>query len=467
MKLIKTGFVFTFLSLFFISAFAQTKNEIPIRTNRISEKILVLTEDSPLENIVVAIASKKGLVVVDVSGCPITAAKMREIIVQEFGRSDFAYVINTHYHWDHTWGNMAFNDVSIIGHEKCIKKMHQDQLNLSQYISKYGQIYYDTIEKLKNLPPNSEEKKILTRDSHFYSRVYQSIKDNFKIIPPNITFKDRLNLYLDDITMELIYFGNAHSDCDILIKIPEEKLLLTGDLFLERGWLPFFNKEIEIDVPRWIKVLSSVLDDKTTIKHVIPGHKDIWPREKLVLWQNYIVELWEGLVDAEAKGLDLESVIEKFPFDQKFSYLKEYGHTDAKLQNFHNNNIISFWRQLKKSVTLILENIITESGIDAAIEKYNEIKSLNSSEYFIEEYAMQNFGYKLLNNMEVEYAIEIFKLNVETFPNSWKVYNSLGDAYMKNRNFSLAIVNFKKSIKLNPDNKHGKEMLLRLEERQH
>lgn len=75
------------------------------------------------------------------------------------------------------------------------------------------------------------------------------------------------------MTLKLIYFGRAHSGSGILIHVPEEGILLTGDLFLDQNWLPLFADQMELDVPMWIEALHLVLDGETQVKHVIPGHK--------------------------------------------------------------------------------------------------------------------------------------------------------------------------------------------------
>ena len=62
-------------------------------------------------------------------------------------------------------------------------------------------------------------------------------------------------------------------------------------------------------------------------------------------------------------------------------------------------------------------------------------------------------------------AIEIFKLNVEEFPESFNVYDSLGEAYMADGNTKLAIKNYEKSVEMNPDNENGKKMLKKLKEK--
>lgn len=444
---------------------AQINNEIPIRVQRLSDRVIVLTEDSPMENNIIAIASSKGLVVVDVSGSPFTAAKMRKVIEKEFGRNDFAYVINTHHHWDHAWGNQVFADTVIIGHEKCVEAMRRDTANMSQRVSRIGQMLKEMKARLDNLDQNSPDAKEIRKQLAFQTRIHKGLSDGYVFTPPVLTFNDRLTLDLGDLTLKLIYFGRAHSGSDIFIHVPEERILLTGDLFLERGWLPLFSGLPELDVPRWIEALHYVLDREDQVKHVIPGHRDIWNREKLVMWQDYIVNLWEGVVEAEAEGLDFEAVKARFPLDQKFAYLKDLGHSDTELQRFQERNLRAFWSQLKESAALVVERMIGESGTKAAVEKYRQLISQPSSEYFFDEYSFNSLGYRLLSQGKLQEAIEIFKLNVEAYPSSWNVYDSLGEAYNMSGNKELAIKNYKKSIELNPNNENGKAVLKRLEEK--
>ena len=76
---------------------------------------------------------------------------------------------------------------------------------------------------------------------------------------------------------------------------------------------------------------------------------------------------------------------------------------------------------------------------------------------------MNAVGYNLLRNDKVEEAIEIFKFNVEKYPDAFNVYDSLGEAYMKHGDKELAIQNYKKSLELNPKNENAKKKLDELE----
>ena len=97
-----------------------------------------------------------------------------------------------------------------------------------------------------------------------------------------------------------------------------------------------------------------------------------------------------------------------------------------------------------------------ENGIDAAIEQYQRKKA--NGEYF-SEFEMNTLGYQLLRMNKVNDAIKIFKLNVEAYPKAFNVYDSLGEAYMKNGDDSLAVSNYKKSLELNPRNTNAELMI--------
>ena len=80
------------------------------------------------------------------------------------------------------------------------------------------------------------------------------------------------------------------------------------------------------------------------------------------------------------------------------------------------------------------------------------------------EYALNTTGYKLLGENKIQEAIEVFETNSRLFPESWNVFDSLGEAYAEAGETEKAIANYKKSIDMNPENEHGKEILQTLRE---
>ena len=120
--------------------------------------------------------------------------------------------------------------------------------------------------------------------------------------------------------------------------------------------------------------------------------------------------------------------------------------------------------QKGESAALVVEEAIEAAGIEEGLTKYHDIKTDHPDDYFFDEGSFNALGYRLLQNGKVAEAIEIFKLNVKAYPESFNVYDSLGEAYMTQGNRELAIQNYRKSVALNPQNENGKEKLEKLEE---
>ncbi len=114
----------------------------------------------------------------------------------------------------------------------------------------------------------------------------------------------------------------------------------------------------------------------------------------------------------------------------------------------------------KQSVANSLLSAINEKGIASGIAHYNKIK--DSESYNLSENEMNNTGYQLLQAGKVDEATAVFKLNVEAFPKSFNAYDSYAEGLMGQGNNEQAIVNYKKSVELNPANQNGIDYLIKL-----
>ncbi len=455
------------LIVFFCTAFlaAQTEDNIPISKQRLSDRVLILSE-TLMSNNITAIAAEKGIVVVDTSGLPSTAAEIRRIIEQEFGRSDFAYVINTHSNWDHTFGNQVFPDAVIVGHENVIAGMEQDKNIIPRRISNLEGMFRKETDRLSNVPAGSEEAKNIQGFLRDLERQIHDFKNVFVSTPPQITFNDRMVLDLGDITVRLDYFGRAHSTSDIFIQVPEEGILITGDVFLDQRWVPLFAGQPELDIDRWIEVLHRALDGEGAPSRVIPAHMDVWEAEKLVLWRDYIANLWDGLKKAKEEGLNLEQAKERFPLPKPYFYLRERGHSDERILTFHANNIEAFWSQLFIPAADVIEEILRErgfEGLEEAKRKFQELKR-EPDKYLISERQFNSLGYRFLQQNQIFHAVAVFRMNVESFPQSGNVYDSLAEAYLYLGDKYNTIRYYKKSMEHDPQNENARSRLERMDE---
>jgi len=114
------------------------------------------------------------------------------------------------------------------------------------------------------------------------------------------------------------------------------------------------------------------------------------------------------------------------------------------------------------SVASNLKQLVDDEGIDNIKSHYAELKKNLANEYNFSEDQLNQLGYHYLGNDKVDYAAAIFKLNVELFPKSSNVYDSYGEALLKQDDKEKAIENYKKSVEINPANEGGISVLKEL-----
>jgi CubicO group peptidase (beta-lactamase class C family) len=115
-----------------------------------------------------------------------------------------------------------------------------------------------------------------------------------------------------------------------------------------------------------------------------------------------------------------------------------------------------------RSIADAIRQTIADKGIQAAIRQYRDLKRTQPRAYDFRERELDTLGHQLLAAGNVKDAIEIFKLNVEAYPEAFNTYDSLAEAYQAAGDIELAIKNYRKSLELNPQNTGAAEMLKKL-----
>jgi FKBP-type peptidyl-prolyl cis-trans isomerase len=110
----------------------------------------------------------------------------------------------------------------------------------------------------------------------------------------------------------------------------------------------------------------------------------------------------------------------------------------------------------------VLLKTIDARGIDAAVTEYRSQKARGFGDLYTNEADINALGYRLLSRKRLPEAIEILKLNVDAYPSSANVYDSLGEAYFASGNTQLAIQNYEKSLALDPASTNAATMLKKL-----
>ena len=215
------------------------------------------------------IITGKGVVVIDTQGPKALAEELREKI-RKTTEEPVVYVVNTHYHGDHTFGNQYFGDGIIIAHEKT----------------------RDALVK-KDEGHRAMFKKFFGEDS---------LRD-FALTLPDITITERMTLRLGEKTVEIIYAGaKAHTEGDLFVWLPGEKVLFAGDL-LYKGRLPLLNDGESSGAISAIDAMTSTGADV-----YVPGHGALATKEDALSYRKYLEALRSEVARMMKEGRGLEEI---------------------------------------------------------------------------------------------------------------------------------------------------------------
>jgi glyoxylase-like metal-dependent hydrolase (beta-lactamase superfamily II) len=294
-----------------------------------------------------AIQSQKGLVIIDTEASPRVMAPIKQKIEQTFGRSDWAYVINTHAHDNHCSGNSLFQGATVIGHENLAGDMQwliDRQTNPDfkrREVDRYSTILRDLRTALPQYAANRAQAKLIQSDIIFYDLFLQDLQQGYEVVKPSVAFSDKYTLDLGDLTLELIFFGRGHSNSDILIYIPQERVLVTGAIAYQQYRIPEIGEETHLeDINRFIAVLDGLLADDVKIDHVIPGHSVPLTRAVLPPIRDFYERMLKEVQAARRQGLTLEQTTRLLTIRAKFPAFRDpppgsygAGHQERNVKN--------------------------------------------------------------------------------------------------------------------------------------
>ena len=198
------------------------------------------------------------------------------------------YVVNTHWHYDHADGNQVFGpEVAIIGHENersgILGGALKNRLAL-EFQNLPGQLENIRRQIAEAIDP---ARKKQAEDRLKVQEAYQEQLKETVPTPPNLTVADHLTLFRGDREIRVLYLGRGHSDTDLMVYLPKEKVVATGDFFEgpATGALNFgFHDE-------WANNLEKLkaLDFET----VVPGHGEPFKgKEQISYFQAFLRDLW-------------------------------------------------------------------------------------------------------------------------------------------------------------------------------
>jgi glyoxylase-like metal-dependent hydrolase (beta-lactamase superfamily II) len=433
----------------------------------LGDRVLALRSGETGMDGLLVLTSARGLVVIDTGISPTLTKVYRAKLEEVLDRKDFIYVINTHFHYDHTDGNQVFPDATVVGNEATRRRMLEWNASRDAFVANQRTRLETWTRQAAQAPPGSEQERQLRDLIANYTPATEDLAGkDFILVPPAITFTDRLSLYLGDMTVTLYPFGpGTHTGDDVIAHVPEVGLVAVGDLFHPAYVQFLFQPGEGVDIDHKIGVLDAILADPDGVKYVVNGHGARLTAADLKARRDYMAAVWRG-VQAEAKaGGTLAGARARLPLDGELAYLKRLGIPEDQLMRQHQATVALAWLVANggEDAAAAIERVVRAQGADAARASFKQILPQRDDRYLVDERSLNALGYRLLGEGRTGDAIAVFEMNVEAFPESWNVYDSLAEGLMTAGENERAIELYRKSLQLNPQNSNAVTMLQRLQ----
>jgi cyclase len=212
------------------------------------------------------------------------------------------YVVNTHFHFDHTHGNQIYPaSVEIISHQFTRDAMAGGASMRGRGYSRFIGTLPQQIATLRSQLDTAStpatradlERRIRIQEN------YRAATAAVRPTPPSVAFDTRLTLYRGGREIRLLFFGRGHTSGDVVVHLPGERVLITGDL-LTAG-LSYMGDAF---VPDWIETLERLKPLQFDV--ILPGHGLPVQRERIDHFQAYLTDFWGKVVPLQRAGVAAE-----------------------------------------------------------------------------------------------------------------------------------------------------------------
>jgi glyoxylase-like metal-dependent hydrolase (beta-lactamase superfamily II) len=229
-------------------------------------------------------------------------------------RQPIRRIINTHFHWDHWQGNQTYAervpDLEIIASQRTLENLTRPDAGSGgvPYIGKQLTALPKEIEQLREELARTTDPARRMRLETNLKQAQDYLEELRRMHPalPTRTVADKLTLTEGGRHIELMVLGRAHTDGDLFIYLPQERVVATGDALID--WMPFMNDGYPED---WVRTLSAL--EGFDFAHIIPGHGDVAPREHLAFFRGYLSDMIDAVRQAAAEGATLDDMKRALP----------------------------------------------------------------------------------------------------------------------------------------------------------
>lgn len=257
-----------------------------IEIKQVSESVWAHTEGKTRGN-VACIKLLDSLVMIDTGMDPVTMQEFRRV-AEETTEGSFSYLVNTHAHTDHVFGNQVFEDCKILATKSSYERMEKN---------------VRTQWKEERLKERMERNPELRRKW-----------ENLRITLPTETFEGSYTIEEGEKKVHIEEAG-GHTEGDAYIYVPDEEILITGDLLFAHTYP--YGGDPTADPYAWIHTLDEMIALQP--KRVIPGHGPVTSIPELKTQRNYLDSLTKEMERAVEQGVTKEELSSmdwpEFPYE--------------------------------------------------------------------------------------------------------------------------------------------------------
>ena len=231
----------------------------------------------------------------------ITPAAARALVADLKAITDkpVRYVIDSHYHYDHAHGNQIFGpEVQVIGHENTRKRMLTNVLEQYTFLTSVDPIPARVAALRARIAAETDppQKALLERQVANSLAYLEQVKET-RVTPPNVTFEHQMTLFRGGREIQILFFGRGHTDTDVVVYLPKEKIVCTGDLM--ESVISYMGDAYADEWPATLDRLMT-LDFDT----VMPGHGVVFKgKAHIQAFQRYIRDLLKQATDLKKAGV--------------------------------------------------------------------------------------------------------------------------------------------------------------------